>query len=283
MRLVYGAFVAARGLYGVNQQEVAIIFRIGGSLGDILDMTQIAPHVRRHGFDLHSRQGAVPARGVVGAALPGVEDRHEPGPLWVAGGGKVAVPGEEPGVDAAQETAREVGVHFAGLASGGFPDPQGRDGVYRRLTEPAGVWRHVCRGAGPVVRAREIALRRRFRIEHDVGHLARRPLVIEKGVELTSGSRTVEPDEHEGQRQPHVSRSSDNRYFVRHTQFLQPLIYSALFHATRTLESLERSANHSNVRLRPSPAETIGSHPRTVHARLMSGHLCLGSSTGSGF
>jgi len=187
VRLVYGAFVAARGLYGVNQQEVAIIFRIGGSLGDILDMTQIAPHVRRHGFDLHSRQGAVPARGVVGAALPGVVDGHKPRALGVAGCREVTVPGEQTPVVAGEEGAGAGDALFV-LAPRGLPDSPDGYGVDWRLAQPAGartrrrVFRE--RGGVPALRVGEVALLRSLGVEDYVGDLARRPLAGKEGLEL---------------------------------------------------------------------------------------------------
>jgi hypothetical protein len=75
--------------------------------------------------------------------------------------------------------------------------------VGRRLTQGAGVRR---RGwgiwelprAGPVLGAREVALRRGLRVEDDVGYLAVLPLVRKETCELPGGARGVEVRQPDG-------------------------------------------------------------------------------------
>ena len=104
------------------------------------------------------------------------------------------MPAEELRVDLAQEITRDL---FFIFTPGHLPDAQSTNGVGRRLTQGAGVRR---RGwgiwelprAGPVLGAREVALRRGLRVEDDVGYLAVPPLVLEQGEQLPGGAAGVE-------------------------------------------------------------------------------------------
>src|SRR5215210_5824506 len=103
----------------------------------MVHVVQVLALVRREVADLDGFEGCVPPRGVVCATLPGMIDRHEPGPIWVTGCGKVTVPGQELRVDPAQEPAREA--FF--VSPGQLPDAQGAEGVGRRLAQGTGVRR----------------------------------------------------------------------------------------------------------------------------------------------
>src|SRR5215211_4195220 len=103
---VDGRVVASCPFYELHQPEVAIVVRVGRPLGGIVDVPKIAAWVGREIADLDRRQDLVPPGRVVGPALPGVVDRNQPRALGIAGGGQVAMPGEEFRVYLAQEGAR---------------------------------------------------------------------------------------------------------------------------------------------------------------------------------
>src|ERR687897_1205001 len=110
-------------------------------------------------------------------------DGDEPRPFRVTKGREVTVPGEESGVDFAQEVGR-LCERLLVLATGYFPYTQRGDGMHRRLAQATGVrWgrRRVRRGGGasPVIGPRKITLRWSFWIEDDVRNFTGHPLVSE--------------------------------------------------------------------------------------------------------
>jgi hypothetical protein len=93
------------------------------------------------------------------------------------------VPGEEPGVNFAQEVGRLCACLLI-LAPGYFPYAQRGDGMHRRLAQATGVrwgWRRVRGGCGarPVIGTRIITLRWSFGIEDDVRNFTGHPLMSE--------------------------------------------------------------------------------------------------------
>src|SRR5829696_6232324 len=110
------------------------------------------------------------------------------------------MPGEEFRVYFTQESAR---LGPLALVDAALQYVQGGDGMHWRLAEAAGVgWggRRVggSRGAGPVLRAGEVALGRGLRVEHDVRHLPVLPLVLKEGEKLAGGAAGVEAGEADG-------------------------------------------------------------------------------------
>src|SRR3712207_5155416 len=87
----------------LEKPEVAIVLLVGGAVRRIGDVLKVVAVVRRQIPDVDVLEGLIPPRGVIGAALPRVVDRHQPRTLRVAGGRQVPVPSEEASVVGVQE------------------------------------------------------------------------------------------------------------------------------------------------------------------------------------
>src|SRR5687767_1456150 len=168
-------------LDNLDQPDKAVVLVACRPLGGVGDVIQVQALVVGYLPDLDPLQRRGPARGVVCAALPGMVDGHESGTFRVAGGRQVPVPRKELGVDLAEELPG-----FGNPIVPSLGDPEyvaGRDRVYWWLEEAAGKGRtgRGVRGiscARPVLGTREVALRRRIRVEYDVRYLAVLPLVL---------------------------------------------------------------------------------------------------------
>src|SRR5215213_246847 len=178
--LVEHVVVAARLLDDLDEPDKAVVLVARRPLGRV-DVPQVVALVVGNLTDLHALQGGGPARGVVGAALPGMVDGDEPRSFGIAGGRQITVPGEQLRVDLAEESPG-FGDAFAPRL-GDAEYAQCRQGVHRRLAEAAGRGRS-CRGVGgfcgarPVLGTWEVALWRGVRVEDYVRDLAIFPLVL---------------------------------------------------------------------------------------------------------
>jgi hypothetical protein len=103
VRLVDGRLIVASLLEQLQEPQVTVVLLVGGSVRGVGDVLEVVAGVRRQVPDLDLLQGVIPARGVVGATLPGVVDRDQPGPFGVPGGGEVEMPGQQARVAVAQK------------------------------------------------------------------------------------------------------------------------------------------------------------------------------------
>lgn len=136
----------------------------------------------RGGGDAGER--GVPARGVVHALLPRVDDRRQPAAPQVAPVHQIAVPGGQPRVHPGEEAAgpREPRI--------GAVHQPGRERVHRWLHDAGGLYgargaRRAPRGRGaPEVGAREVRVERHGGVEDDVRDAPVAPLGVQQRLQL---------------------------------------------------------------------------------------------------
>ncbi len=192
---VNGGLVVPRALEQLHQPEITVVLGISRALGAVRHVAKVGAGVGRQVADGDRRQRRVPARGVVGAAFPGVVDRDQTGSLGIAGGRQVAVPGQELRVEVGQEGAGIVGRLARALRH--LPDPPGGDGMDRGLAQPGGLNGELGGsrgefGAGPVGGVGEIGAGRHRGVEDDVGHHAGCPLGGEQRPQFLGGAADIE-------------------------------------------------------------------------------------------
>src|SRR5215212_2509731 len=130
-RPLQNGIVAAGILYDLDQPDKAIVLLARRTLRWVGDVIQVQPFVVGNLPDLDPLQRRSPARGIVGAALPGMIDGHESRILGIAESCEVAVPGEELRIGLFEEHPGRVNPLVPSL--GDLQYVAGRDRMHRWL------------------------------------------------------------------------------------------------------------------------------------------------------
>ncbi|CAM5632953.1 hypothetical protein SFUMM280S_09462 [Streptomyces fumanus] len=180
-----------------GEADVAPVVEVGGPVGGpAVGQVGAAEGVRRGGLD--AGEGAVPAGAVVGAGLPGVDDRREAPAAQVAAGEEVVVPGGEPGVEPGEEApaAGPVGVRPVHQPGG--------QGVHGRLDDAGGLRgggrarRVAGPGGPPEAGARKVGVLGDGGVEDDVRDPAVGPLGGEQRLQFALGAADREVAQADG-------------------------------------------------------------------------------------